>query len=145
MANSNSFLRRSLWNSFGSSRKQIFRERFLSYHKIVCCLYLLESPHQDDSSEHTQPKLFCSKIEKEKSLNFRYLLPDLAPWLILSGSNYKVAMSRTIFCGPKDIRAIVVRLHNKFCKQTHLRKQKKKKKKKKKKKNTNVHLKQYVR
>ena len=27
---------------------------FFIYHKIVCCVYLLESPHQDDFNEYTQ-------------------------------------------------------------------------------------------
>ena len=44
MANSNSFL--SLRNSSNSSRKQIFKEIFLFYREIVCCVYSLESPHR---------------------------------------------------------------------------------------------------
>ena len=36
------------------ARKQIFREIFLFYHKIVCYVYSLESPHQGDSNEYTQ-------------------------------------------------------------------------------------------
>ena len=27
---------------------------FLFYHGIVCCVYLLESPHRGDSKEYTQ-------------------------------------------------------------------------------------------
>ena len=27
---------------------------FLFYHEIVCCVYLLESPHRGDSNEYTQ-------------------------------------------------------------------------------------------
>ena len=40
---SNSF--QSLQNSSNSSRKQIFRNFFLFYHGIVCCVYSLELPH----------------------------------------------------------------------------------------------------
>ena len=35
-------------------KKQIFRGIFLFYHKIVCCVYSLELPHQGDSNEYTQ-------------------------------------------------------------------------------------------
>ena len=42
MANSNVF--ESLRNSSDSSRKQIFKEIFLFYREIVCCVYSLESP-----------------------------------------------------------------------------------------------------
>ena len=44
MANSNSFF----------SRKQIFREIFLFYREIVCCVHSLELPHQGSSNEYTQ-------------------------------------------------------------------------------------------
>ena len=40
---SNSFFQ-SLQNSSNSSRKQIFRDFFLFYHGIVCCVYSLELP-----------------------------------------------------------------------------------------------------
>ena len=53
--------------------------------------------------EHTS---IVQKIE-EKSLNYCQLLPELAPWLTLSGSNYPW---RIIFYGPKDVRVIEVRL-----------------------------------
>ena len=36
------------------SRKQIFRDFFLFYHEIVCCVSSLESPHRGDSNENTQ-------------------------------------------------------------------------------------------
>ena len=35
-------------------RKQIFRDFFLFYHGIECCVYSLESPHRGDSNEYTQ-------------------------------------------------------------------------------------------
>ena len=44
----------SLWNSSNHSRKQIFKEIFLYYHEIVCCVYSLESHHQGDFNENTQ-------------------------------------------------------------------------------------------
>ena len=37
-------------NSSDSSRKQIFREIFLIYDEIVCCVYSLELPHRGDSN-----------------------------------------------------------------------------------------------
>ena len=40
--------------SSNSSRKQIFRDFFLFYLGIVCCVYSLESPHRGDSNEYTQ-------------------------------------------------------------------------------------------
>ena len=52
MANSNSFL--SPYEILPSSRKQIFKEIFLFYREIVCCVYSLESPLRGDSNEYTQ-------------------------------------------------------------------------------------------
>ena len=65
----------SLRNFPASSRKQIFREIF--YHEIVCCVYSLESPHRGDSYEYTQHTIIVKEIKN--SLNYRCLLPDLAP------------------------------------------------------------------
>ena len=45
---------KSLRNSSDSSRKQIFKEIFLFYREIVCCVYLLELPHRGNSKEYTQ-------------------------------------------------------------------------------------------
>ena len=59
---------------------------FLFYHKIVFCVYSLESPNRGDSNEYNQHTIIVKEIKKY--LNYRYLLPDLAPWLTLSGSNY---------------------------------------------------------
>ena len=50
-------------------------------------MYSLESPHRGDSNEYTPHTIIVTEINK-KSLNYRYLLPNQAPWLILSGSNY---------------------------------------------------------
>ena len=44
---------KSLRNPSDSSRKQIFKEIFLFYHEILCCVYSLESPHRGDSNEYT--------------------------------------------------------------------------------------------
>ena len=45
-------------------------------------------------------ELLCRKIENT-SLNYCHLLPDLAPWLTLSGSNYpyleQITMVPTMF------------------------------------------------
>ena len=60
---------------------------FRFYHGIVCCVYSLESAHWGDSNEYTQHTIIVYKIEKI-SLNCRYLLPELVPWLTRSGSNY---------------------------------------------------------
>ena len=53
MADSNLFFE-SLRNASDSSLKQLFKEIFLFYYKIECCVYSLESPHQGDSNEYTQ-------------------------------------------------------------------------------------------
>ena len=77
----------SLRNFSDSSRKQILREIFLFYNEIVCCVYSLESPHRGDLNEYTQHTIILLKIENI-SINYRHLLPDLAPWLNFIGSNY---------------------------------------------------------
>ena len=51
---------------------------YLFYHEIVCCVCLLESPHRCYSSEYTQHTIIVQKIKKI-SLNYRYLLPHMAP------------------------------------------------------------------
>ena len=43
--------------------------------------------------------------ERKDFLNYRHLLPGLAPWLTLSGW-LELPMSRTSFYGPKAVRAI---------------------------------------
>ena len=77
----------SLRHFSDSSRKQILRKIFLFYYKILCCVYSLESPHRGDSNEYTQHTIILLKIENI-SKSYRHLLPDLAPWLNLIGSNY---------------------------------------------------------
>ena len=73
--------------SFRYLKKKIFRGIFLFYHEIAYCVCSLESPHQCNSNEYTRYTITGYKIERI-SLNHRYLLPGLAAWLILSGSNY---------------------------------------------------------
>ena len=62
-------------------------EIFLFYYEIVCCVYSLELPHRGNSNEYTQHTIILLKIENI-SINYRHLLPDLALWLNLIGSNY---------------------------------------------------------
>ena len=50
-------------------------------------MYSLESPHRGDSNEYTQHTIILLKIENI-FINYRHLLPDQAPWLNLTGSNY---------------------------------------------------------
>ena len=69
-----------------NNRKQIFKEIFLLYHEIECCVHSLELPHRGNSNEYTQHTIIVQKIKKS-SLNYRHLLLDLAPWLTLRGSN----------------------------------------------------------
>ena len=56
----------------------------LFYDEIVCCVYSSESTHRGDSNEYAQRTIIVWKIERI-SLNYRHLLPDLAPFLTLSG------------------------------------------------------------
>ena len=51
----------------------------------MLCVFI-RIAHQGDSNEYTQHTIIVTEIKK--SLNYRYLLPDLAPWLTLSSSNY---------------------------------------------------------
>ena len=53
MANSNSFL--SPYEILQTALKNKYLGEFsYFYHKIVCCVYSLESPHRGDSNEYTQ-------------------------------------------------------------------------------------------
>ena len=76
----------SLRKFFDSLSKQIVREIFVFYYEIVCCVYSLSS-HQGNSNEYMQHTIILLKIETI-SINYRRLLPDLAPWLNLTGSIY---------------------------------------------------------
>ena len=90
MANSNSFL--SPYEILPTAQENKYLRKCYNfimklYVVIVCCVYSLESPHRGDSNEYSQHTITVYKIEKH-SLNYRHLLPDLASWLTLSGSNY---------------------------------------------------------
>ena len=78
-------------------KKQIFREIFLLYHEIVCFIYSLESHRRGYSNGYTQYTIIAQRIENAQ--NYHHLLPDLAPWLTLSGSNYSYL--EQIFMVPK--------------------------------------------
>ena len=53
MANSNSFL--SPYEVLLIAQENKYLSKFLLfYREIVCCVYLLESPHRGDSNEYTQ-------------------------------------------------------------------------------------------
>ena len=56
MAESNSFLSpyEILPIAPEKKKKNIFKEIFLFYHEIICCVYSLESPHRGDSNEYSQ-------------------------------------------------------------------------------------------
>ena len=48
---------------------------------------LIRTPHRGNSNEYIQHTIIVKKI-KNISLKYHHLLPDIAPWLTLSGSNY---------------------------------------------------------
>ena len=101
MANSNSFL--SPYEFIPIAQE---REIFLFYHEIVCCVYSLESPHRGDSNEYTQHTIFIEKIKNvPKLLSF-------ASWPVVMSNHQwlELPISGTNVHGPKDVRAIEVRL-----------------------------------
>ena len=80
---------------------------FLFYHAIVCCVYSLESPHRGDSNEYTQHTII---VENRKDF------PKLSLFASWTGAMtnpqwLELPMFRTNFHGPKDVRAIEVRLY----------------------------------
>ena len=86
----------SLRNSSNSSWKQMFREIFLFYHGILCCVYSLELPHTTYN--------YCVEIDK---------IPKLLLFTSWSGTMInpqwlELPIARTNFHGPKDVRAIEV-------------------------------------
>ena len=106
MANSNSFL--SPYEILPiAQEKIIFKEIFLFYREIVCCAYSLESPRRGDSNEYT-PYNHCVENRKD--------FPKLSLFASWTGAMInlqwlELPMSRTNFPGPKDVRAIEVRLY----------------------------------
>ena len=66
--------------------------------------FSLESPQRGDSNEYTQHILLCRKSKKKThKLSLFAFWPDTM-WL-------EIPMSRTIFYGPNDVRAIAVRMY----------------------------------
>ena len=45
-------------------KKKIFKQIFLLFHKIVCCVYSLESPRRGDSNKYTQQIIIDKKLEQ---------------------------------------------------------------------------------
>ena len=88
MAYSNSFLSPCWFFPIAQENKYWgkFSFLFLFYYEIVhvWCVYSLESPQRGEYTQHT---IILLKIENI-SINYRHLLPGLAPWLSLVGSNY---------------------------------------------------------
>ena len=65
-------------------------------------MYLLESPHRGDSNKYTQHTIFINLNE----------IPKVSPFGVLINPQWlELPTSRTNFHGPKDVRAIEVRLH----------------------------------
>ena len=72
---------------------------------MVCVLIRIASSKR--SNEHTQHTIIVEKIEKI-SLSYLHLLPDLIHHLPLVALTTHI--SEQIFHGPRDVRAIKVRL-----------------------------------
>ena len=99
-----------LRNYFNSSRKQIlkgyFRKIFLFYHEKVCCVYLLELPHQFQWV-HSTYHYFIADVK-----DITTLLPFASwPCAMINHRWLELMMSQTNFHGPKDVWAIEVRLY----------------------------------
>ena len=73
----------------------------------------IEKKNKQKKHTHTHKKK--KKKTKKQQLIYRYLLPDLAPCLTLSGSNYPYLEKKKKIHSPKDVRAIEVRLFFFFC------------------------------
>ena len=107
MVNSNSFFE-SQRNSSDSSKNQVFRVIFFFYHEIVCCVNLIEEILM---STYSVPL----RVEDRKDVS------KLSPFASRPGARInpqwlELPISRTNFQGPKDVRAIKVRLYiGKFC------------------------------
>ena len=90
--------------------RQLKKNKYLGkfYQDIVCCVYSSESPHQVHSTYN-----YCVENQKDV-LNYRYLLPDLVPWLTLSGSNYpyleQISMAPKMF-EPLKFDCMYVSIH----------------------------------
>ena len=76
---------------------------FWFYHEIVCCVYLLESPHS------TYNDCIEDRKKKKKTPN----LSPFASWpcVLINPQWLELPISRTNFHGPNDVWAIKVRLY----------------------------------
>ena len=70
-------------------------------------MYSLESPHRGDSNEYTQHTIIVQKIEDFPKLS----LFASSTGVMINPQWLELPMSRTNFHGPKDVRAIEVRLY----------------------------------
>ena len=69
MAKSNSFLSPYEILPIAQENKHLDKFYLSTYHKPLCCVYLLETPHRGDFNEYTQHTIIVKKIEKT-SLNY---------------------------------------------------------------------------
>ena len=76
MVNSNSFL--SPYEILPLAQENKYLGKFSYFIMKLYVMYSLESPHQGNSNEYTQHTIIVKEMKK-KSLNYRYLLPDLTP------------------------------------------------------------------
>ena len=70
-------------------------------------MYSLESSHRGDSNECTHHTVVVKEIKKIRKLS----LFASGPGTMINPQWLELLMSRTIFYGPKDVRAIEVRLY----------------------------------
>ena len=82
------------------------KEIILFYHKLVFCVYSLESHHRGDSNKYT----YHHCIEDRKDLS--ELLPFAScPGTMINHRWLELCMSRTDFNGPTNVQAIEMRLY----------------------------------
>ena len=86
------------------------RKLFLFHYEIVCCMYSLESPRS--TFEAILMSTLSIQLLCRSSIDF----PELAicasrPGAMINLYWLELHMARTIFHGPKDVRAIEVRLY----------------------------------
>ena len=109
MANLNSFL--SPYDLLPLAQENKYLGKFPYFIiEIICCVYSLESPHQGNSNEYTQHTIIVKEIKNTPKLSL------FASWpgTMINPQWIELSMSRTIFYGPKNVRAIEVCLY--FCK-----------------------------
>ena len=82
--------------------KEIQDVFFLFYNENICCVYSLESPRRGN-------------FYLEERKNNPQLMPFVSwPGVMINPQLFKLPISRTNFHGPKDVRAIAVRLYVTF-------------------------------